>query len=148
MPLAATQITPAPITPLQIALVNATLPRLTCRPEQSAMAFRMHLARYAPTLTRSAPFSPVALLSDAIAVIDAPDALLARVAPLAHTLRALGMSPRGYMALHAALMDMVSGHLAGDLEVEEAYSDVIGQILATMLAEAHSPRARAIPLVA
>lgn len=136
------------ITPMQIALVNATLPRLTHRPEQSAMAFRMHLSRYAPAMARDVPLSPVPLLSEAITVIDAPNALLDTVAPLAHTLRALGMSPRGYMALHAALMDMVSEHLGADVEVEEAWSDVIGLILATMLAETHGTRTHAMPLAA
>ncbi|GAB5448239.1 globin domain-containing protein [Gymnodinialimonas sp.] len=136
------------VTPTQIALVHATLPRLTRRPAQSAMAFEMHLARYAPALARRMPLSPVALLADAVALIDTPAALLRHVAPLAHTLRAHAMSPRGYMALHAALMDMVSEHLGHDHQLEEAWSDVIGLILATMLAEAHGPRIKAMPLAA
>lgn len=136
------------MTPTQIALVQATLPRMTKRPAQSAMAFRMHLARYAPALSRRTTFSPVALLADAVATLASPEALRSKVSPLAHNLRAAGMSPRGYMALHAALMDMVCEHLAYDLELEEAYSDVIGTILATMLADAHGPRSHAMPLAA
>lgn len=141
-------ITPIHVTPTQIALVTATLPRLTRRPEQAAMACRMHLARYAPALANRLPLSPVPLLSDAIAVIDAPAALTQRLSPLAHLLRAHGMSPRGYMALHAALMDMVTEHLAGDLEVEEAWSDVIGTILSAMVAEAHGPSLSAFEMAA
>lgn len=148
MDVTATQIAPIRISPTQIALVKATLPRLTKRPAQSAMAFEMHLARYAPTLARGLPLSPVALLADVIALIDVPAAMLRQLAPLAHTLRAMGLTPRAYMALHAALMDMVSEHLGHDLELEEAWSDVIGRILATMLAEAHGPRCHAMPLAA
>lgn len=136
------------VTPLQIALVKATLPRMTQRPEQSRMVFEMHLARYAPALPGMKALSPVALLAEAVALIDRPDALLREVAPLAYALRSGGMAPRGYMAIHAAMMDMVSGHLGGDLELEEAYSDAIGTILALMLAEAHGPRCHVMPLAA
>ncbi|MBY4893193.1 hypothetical protein KUL25_10490 [Rhodobacteraceae bacterium N5(2021)] len=136
------------VTPTQIALVKATLPRLTDRPAQLAMAFEMHLARYAPAMARGVSLSPVDLLADAVALIDVPGAMSRQLAPLACTLRSAGMSPRGYMALHAALMDMVTGHLGGDEALEEAYSDVIGLILATMLAEAHGPRVQIMPLAA
>lgn len=136
----------------QIALVKATLPRITKRPEQSAMAFRMHLTRYAPAMVMGRSVllmtSPVALLADAIALIETSDAMERRVSPLAHFMRDAGLSPRGYMALHAALMDMVAEHLGGDLELEEAYSDVIGLILSTMLTNAHGTRSRAMPLAA
>lgn len=137
-----------PATPIQIALVRATLPRLTHRPEQSAMAFRLHLDRYAPAMGNGLALSPVEMLNGAIAVITHPQALRAQVTGLAHVLRAAGLSPRGYMALHAALMDMVAEHLGGDLEVEEAWSDVIGTILSTMLTEAHGARIPAMPLAA
>lgn len=140
------------VTPTQIALIKATLPRITKRPEQSAMAFRMHLTRYAPSMamSRSALLmtSPMALLADAVSLIDAPAALEHRVSPLAQSMRDAGVSPRGYMALHAALMDMVSEHLGGDLELEEAYADVIGLILSTMLKDAHGTRTQAMPLAA
>lgn len=135
-------------TATQIALVRATLPRLTKRPEQSAMAFRMHLSRYAPTLGKRLPGSPVQMLTDAIAVIGSPQALHMQVTSLAHNLRASGMSPRGYMAIHAALMDMVSEHLGGATEVEDAWADVIGMILTSMMAQAHGPRSHAMPLAA
>lgn len=135
-------------TPTQIALVKATLPRLTKRPAQSAMAFRMHLSRYAPTLGARLPNSPVPMLADAIGAIDCPHTLRDRVTGHAHSLRAAGMSPRGYMALHAALMDMISEHLGGAIEIEDAWAEVIGTILSTMLAEAHGPRVHAMPLAA
>lgn len=136
------------VTPTQIALVKATLPRLTKRPAQSAMAFEMHLSRYAPMSGSGMQVAPVKMLSDAIAVIDTPNALHATLTSLAHNLRADGMSPRGYMAVHAALMDMVTEHLGGSVELEDAWAEVIGMILSTMIAEAYGPRSHAMPLAA
>ncbi|UWQ96631.1 hypothetical protein K3728_05205 [Rhodobacteraceae bacterium M385] len=137
-----------PVTPVQLALVKATLPRISQRPAQTEMAFRMHLARYAPAMGQRLPVCPATMLTNAVAVINHPGALRALVGGLAHELRASGMSPRGYMAIHAALMDTVCEHLSHNLELEEAYSDVIGTVLATMLAEAHGPRSHTMPLAA
>lgn len=138
-------------TATQIALVRATLPRLTKRPEQSAMAFDLHLSRYAPALgyvLKRCSVAPVSLLSNAIAAIESSDGLRVQVSNVAYHLRSAGMSPRGYMAVHAALMDMVAEHLGGASEIEDAWAEVIGMILTTMLSDAYGPRSHAMPLAA
>lgn len=139
-------------TPAQTALVLATLPRLAARPQQAAMAFRLHLMRVAPALAVQVTdqfASPVALLAGAIARIDSADDLRDHVQPLAHQLRAMGLSPRGYVALHAALMDMVIDHIPNDAaDVEDAWADMIGAILSTMLVEAYGPHQHSMPLAA
>lgn len=136
------------VTSRQIAVVRATLIHLTARPEQATMAFRMGLCRYAPALNPALEGGPVAMLTDAIAAIDRPSELQKCLSGVAYDLRAAGMSPRGYMALHAALLDMACAQLGGNSELEEAWGGVIGVILATMLAMAHGPRSHVMPLAA
>lgn len=144
-----------PFTATQIALVRASLPRIAMRPQQATMAFHSHLSRYAPALGlgfmahsagQAGPL--VAVLTNLIAVIDTPNVARIQLSGFARQLRSAGMSPRGYMAVHAALMDVVVEHIGDAPEVEDAWAEVIGAILAMMLAVAHGPRSHVLPLAA
>lgn len=64
-----------------------------------------------------------------------------QIAPVKATLPRVSKWP----AQPAMALEM---HMSHDPELEEGYSDVIGLILATMLAEVHGPRIHAVPLAA
>ncbi len=138
-----------------IALVQETLPRVTGRIGQASMAFEAHLARYAPALCSGTAPSRA---SESDALVEAICAGLsgactaevaqARLAGLAHSYRNAGLDPRGYIAIHAALMDMISEHVSDVPDAENAWAEIVGTILASMVAEAYGPRRAVMPLAA
>ncbi len=145
-------------TPRQIALLRASLPHLRANAALLSDSFCCHLFRYAPTLR--ADWSLTAMsrsrriietVLEAAALIETPDRARMTVSLLAHDLRGYGLGPRDYVALHAAMMDMLADTLTHGTEIEAAVADALGAVLALMLADAHGPRARArttMPLAA
>lgn len=139
----------------QIALVQETLPRITARIGQASMAFEAHLLRHEPTWTGHRSAGRAAQGNALVEAICAglsgkcrAETAQARLASLAHSFRESGLGPRSYIAINAALMDMIVEHVSDAPGAEEAWAEVIGTILAAMVAEAHGPRRVAMPLAA
>lgn len=139
------------LSPSQIAILRADMAQIALRPEQSGFVFFTSLYKLAPALRAVWPGEPMAqsrnligTLSYLIDLLDQPDQFRAALSALASDLRAKGMSPRGYMALHASLSDMVAHHASA----QAAWDAAIDLILGTMMQEAHGPRSHALPLAA
>lgn len=137
------------------SLVQATLPRLTGRIGQASVAFSAHLLRYAPSMTaglaagrKGHADALVMAICEGLSGACQAEVAQARLASLAHSFRDAGLGPRGYIAIHAALMDMVAEHIAEVPEAEEPWAEVIGTILSSMVSEAYGPRRVAMPLAA
>ncbi len=138
-------------TAARIALVQDTLPRITGRIGQATLSFESHLARNAPAMTMLRPRQRDALVAAMFAGLSGAcpaETAQSRLAALAHSFRDAGLGPRDYIAIHAALMDMIADHVNAVPGAEAAWADVIGTILASMVAEAHGPRRTVMPLAA
>lgn len=142
-------------TPRQIALMRASLPLLSASSARAAERICAALFSHAPTLrgawahtglSRSRRLFETVL--EAAGLIEQPDRARRAVSLLAHDLRGHGVTPRDYIALHAALMDAIGAQFGPESEMEAAWAEVIGAILAHMLADAHGPRRSTLSLAA
>ncbi|MEJ6394005.1 globin domain-containing protein [Gymnodinialimonas sp. 2305UL16-5] len=130
-------------------MIRASMARIAARPDLAGLVFCNSLARNAPDLPGfgDADNLPqaraiVAQLARIVSLLDQPERLHTSLVDLAQKARSVGLTPRGYMAIHAALSDMVSGDIArnADAAAEAAWGDAIDLILHTMLRAAHGPR--------
>lgn len=115
------------------------------------MAFEAHLMRYAPSIVAGrarADDTLVKAMCDGLSGTCRAEIAQVRLAGLAHSYREAGLGPRGYIAIHAALMDMIVEYITDTPDAEEAWAEVIGTILASMVAEAYGPRRVAMTLAA
>lgn len=146
------------LTPSKIALVRASMARIAARPEQAALVFCTSLHGFTsnqrPAWTAEVRDQATALigtLSTVVDLLDTPEAMQPILADLAMSYRDAGLTPRGYVAIHAALSEMVSDDIgACDEAAQDAWGDAIDLILWIMLHSAHGPRSygRVLPMAA
>ncbi len=142
-------------TPRQIALMRASLPLLAAASARTADRVCATLFRHAPSLRTSWAHTALSrsrrlleTVLEAAALIEQPARARCAVSLLAHDLRGQGVTPRDYVALHAALMAAIADQFGHGTEMEAAWAEVICAILAHMLADAHGPRRSALSLAA
>ncbi len=134
------------------ALVRATAPRLDAMVEHAELVFASSLNTYAPALVAGDAKTLVRMVLDtllaAAPAAGRPDLTREVLVGLALHLRGVGMAPRGYIAIHAAFLDMVADRLGSDAALIKAWEQAVGTMLATMMAAAHGPRSHTMPLAA
>lgn len=136
------------------AILRATASRLVATRDLAALALTSRLRHHAPAPAKAPRFDALVcavfdtLTAAAPAALDRPELARDVLVTLALHLRDHGMAPRGYIALHAAFLDMVEDRLGTDPVVTSAWERATGSMLATMMAAAHGPRSHTTPLAA